>query len=794
MRQPIFSLLLNILALLILDRLLLQSPVEPTVEVVPNETEPLAKRVVLIVADGLRYDTAFSGWTSNEDNSEEDVLMPYLKAKLEDDPKCTCGTSFSQAPTESRACHTAMLAGFWEDTANLKENWKKPYNPDFDHVLRRANFSLAIGGPDVVEFFPGPNVEIHSFPFSDYKNVANTEDLDLWTVERFEQILKDKVLDDPGNVYFLHLAGVDTAGHRHGPHSTFYRTNAHYVDGLIKRIEDAVRERFGDDQTAFIFTSDHGFADEGGHGTGDYNSVKCPLVLWGSTKFLGHQRNSCESNTIRQSSIHAIISMLLGIPYATNSFYGLPTNILSFRDDSDALARMEPNIKQLYTHLKAKQDRNKSRSLLFYALSHFRSVKTSGIDDVTEMVECIKKLEKELASVDNVIPMLIKLLSAATAIALVVLSDADTELTISPMALVLCAVIGFFVELNVIVILLVTTCFLVLVSAVKVPRDNLHLKSILIVIITIALMALGMINCTTCFLLALALNFVSPVAKYISSDSWTRNEVFLKGLSALVAIYFPSDVSIPLVIAIEAMNLYKRRYIGHFLTLMNLVMCLVSPFKLYTPISLIIIVGHIAVIFWIQPSEICFESLGLHILCLVSRGRHLGIFPLLATLASLGFDSSVSDLPSNTKPSQGIKTSIISIRILLLVFALVFLPIGLHVNDDIAMSEYRRTFGLDCGTVLGITKVITALFIICSIERQALRGRVENIFSMTLAFGLGVASILAFTLSPVGSWLEIGTSIARYIVALTTPIAILLILLLHTTLHDATKYLKKIPL
>lgn len=118
--------------------------------VLDNHVGGLAKRVVVIVSDGLRHD----------------VSMDRLNDGLNYKPIIK-GESWAEAPTESRPAHGQFLCGVGEDPQALFEQWTRfPRTPD--NVLRNAQFAVAIGAPDVVPFFGGRNVHMESFPKSDY--------------------------------------------------------------------------------------------------------------------------------------------------------------------------------------------------------------------------------------------------------------------------------------------------------------------------------------------------------------------------------------------------------------------------------------------------------------------------------------------------------------------------------------------------------------------------------------------------------------------------------------------------
>lgn len=155
--------------------------------------------------------------------------MPFLKS-IVDERHGRYGHSWTDTPTESRPAHVAVLAGTDEDPTSLyngwKDNGKRP-----DNVLRRAPFAAAIGAPDVVGFFGGRGVYVESFAPQMYGRAGDVSELDEWTRDTLRQLAKKSGFkaqaEGVGSVLFLHLAGVDTAGHRHGSQSAEYAAHAH---------------------------------------------------------------------------------------------------------------------------------------------------------------------------------------------------------------------------------------------------------------------------------------------------------------------------------------------------------------------------------------------------------------------------------------------------------------------------------------------------------------------------------------------------------------------------------------
>ena len=101
--------------------------------------------------------------------------------------------------------------------------------------------------------------------------IADASFLDEWSFDQFQDLLHRSHNDSKLRglimqervVVFLHLLGCDTNGHAHRPHSTIYSDNVRVVDRIAQRVQNLFDDYFGDDQTAYIFTADHGISDKG---------------------------------------------------------------------------------------------------------------------------------------------------------------------------------------------------------------------------------------------------------------------------------------------------------------------------------------------------------------------------------------------------------------------------------------------------------------------------------------------------------------------------------------------------
>ncbi|GFP98888.1 GPI ethanolamine phosphate transferase 1 [Phtheirospermum japonicum] len=293
-----------------------KSPIVHGMEPVKPRFSAPAKRLVLLVADGLRADKFF------EPDSGGNYRAPFLRSVIKELGRW--GVSHARPPTESRPGHVAIIAGFYEDPSAVTKD-------QFQNLLNRSNND-----------------------------------------PKLKHLLQQNNL-----VIFLHLLGCDSNGHAHRPYSPVYLNNVKVVDHIAERVYNLVQSYFKDNSTAYVFTADHGMSDKGSHGDGHPTNTDTPLVAWGAgvgqpvpiseyhnnkhddvnVKFVDDHAHDMatpsdwgldglERLDVNQADIAPLMSTLLGLPCPVNSVGNLPLGYVNF-SEVDAVEAVLANTKEI---------------------------------------------------------------------------------------------------------------------------------------------------------------------------------------------------------------------------------------------------------------------------------------------------------------------------------------------------------------------------------------------------------------------------------------------------------------
>jgi hypothetical protein len=198
---------------------------------------PPVRKVLIIGIDGLRADAFRRADTPNLDSLKRDGALSEH--------------TVTDVIARSGPGWTSVLTGVWSWKHGVRDNTFKGYRrdlqPTFFDRLAEARPAAVMGAvvnwkPLGENLFGGRGFWIAP---GDDKAVA----------EEAARLIGTGLPD----VLFVHLDGVDHAGHTFGfsPDMPFYRWAVEKVDGWVGRLADAVRARTGEEWLILV-TSDHG--------------------------------------------------------------------------------------------------------------------------------------------------------------------------------------------------------------------------------------------------------------------------------------------------------------------------------------------------------------------------------------------------------------------------------------------------------------------------------------------------------------------------------------------------------
>jgi hypothetical protein len=263
----------------------------------PALGNPLTRRVVFVLIDGLRNDTA-----------NDASVMPFL-AELR--AKGASATVQSHPPSFSAPSYTVIFSGAWPDmsdgpSVNLDydEYWTWTQDNLFSAV-KRAGGRTAISGFNWFEKLAPQDAVDDKFYTPGEDNAADRQVVDAalpWLQAGQDQFV------------LIHLDQVDYAGHHEGgPAGPNWNAAARRADDLLREIVGTLDLT----QDTVLVTSDHGHIDRGGHGGPETVLLRQPLVLAGAGVNPGPL-----NGTAQQVDLAPTVATLLGASIPASSVGG----------------------------------------------------------------------------------------------------------------------------------------------------------------------------------------------------------------------------------------------------------------------------------------------------------------------------------------------------------------------------------------------------------------------------------------------------------------------------------------
>ena len=181
---------------------------------------------------------------------------------------------------------------------------------------------------------------------------------------------------------------MDTTGHAYRPYSKEYLHNIQIVDRGIEKVCKVIEDFYGDGQTAFVFTADHGMSDWGSHGDGHPDNTRTPLVAWGAGvskpyvaakgKALGHEDGFSSDwgfdhiarHDVAQADIAALMAYLVGLEFPVNSVGELPFSYIAASPKEKAVAALV-NTRGILEMYRVKEEQKKENEIGYQPFAAF---------------------------------------------------------------------------------------------------------------------------------------------------------------------------------------------------------------------------------------------------------------------------------------------------------------------------------------------------------------------------------------------------------------------------------------
>jgi phosphatidylinositol glycan class N len=213
--------------------------------------------------------------------------------------------------------------------------------------------------PDEMNDWTGDPAEMDNWVFSRYAELLEnaTKDSDL-----------EKRLRTEGAVVFLHLLGVDSAGHMYRPDGLGYLETMANADRGLRQVVELTEKYFPDGRTSYLITADHGMTARGSHGDGSPEETRSPIMVWGAgirncsemgssrVLYTSEEEARDQAQTwdlplksrqdVDQADVSPILASLIGVPIPMNSRGIVNLNIFSGSSELKAHV-LHTNVRQL---------------------------------------------------------------------------------------------------------------------------------------------------------------------------------------------------------------------------------------------------------------------------------------------------------------------------------------------------------------------------------------------------------------------------------------------------------------
>ena len=224
--------------------------------------DPLTHRVVFVLIDALREDTAL-----------DPAVMPYLTELRQ---QGAWATMHSRPPSYSAPAYTVLFTGAWPELSdgpalNLEYDQLPTWTQDnLFSAAQRSGYQTAISAFNWFEKLVPQAAVSASFYTAGEDQFADRQVVDAalpW------------LADGGYELVLIHIDQIDYAGHyQGGPQNPAWAAAATRADDLLREISALLDLN----QDTLLICSDHGQIDAGGHGGQDPVVLREPFVLVGA--------------------------------------------------------------------------------------------------------------------------------------------------------------------------------------------------------------------------------------------------------------------------------------------------------------------------------------------------------------------------------------------------------------------------------------------------------------------------------------------------------------------------------
>lgn len=257
---------------------------------------PIPKRVLLVTVDGLRPDVALR------------AEMPNLRSLM----RTGCFTFYGLTvnPSMTLPAHVSMLTGLkperhsvWTDLDSPDEPIVYPSATTLFEAAKKAGYTTAMAAGK-------PKFAALAKPGSlDWSYVPEVYAQDRQVAEQMAAMIRQS---QPA-VMFMHLAGVDAAGHGSGWGSEDQLTAASEADAALGLVLTTLREQNLMDSTVVVLTSDHG-GSGWSHWYQDHRHSQVPWIVCGPRVKKNLDLTRYRELTVNVCDTFATVCYLLKIP------------------------------------------------------------------------------------------------------------------------------------------------------------------------------------------------------------------------------------------------------------------------------------------------------------------------------------------------------------------------------------------------------------------------------------------------------------------------------------------------